>query len=111
MPEPELELAEIEQRCLRAQVDQGGTLSFNALLESARDVPALCVEVRRLRDALEAVLMFHSAGPWGGQQQMKWDRLTGCAEPTTKGLCDVVRNALEPTAPPTAPPGGQEEGP
>lgn len=44
------ELAQIEQRCLAAQVDQVGTLSFNALLESARDVPALAVVVRRLRE-------------------------------------------------------------
>ncbi len=51
----EHELAEIEQRCLRAQVDQVGTLSFNAVLESARDVPALSVEVRRLRQALTDV--------------------------------------------------------
>ncbi len=43
------ELAEIEKRCLWAQADQSGTLSFNALLESARDVPALILEVRRLK--------------------------------------------------------------
>jgi len=86
---------------------------YDAAIETGADLLKenleLKAKVRRLRDALEAVLMFHSAGPWGVQQQLKWDRLTGCAEPTTKGLCDVVRKALEPTAAPTAPPGGQEE--
>jgi hypothetical protein len=46
------------------------------------------------RAALEAVLLFHSGGPWTHERRTRWQFLTGYAEATTKILCDVVREAL-----------------
>lgn len=43
--------------------------------------------------ALRAVLIFHSGRPWY-ELQKPWEGLTGNAEPTTKGLCDLVRSAV-----------------
>lgn len=45
-------------------------------------------------DALRAVLLFHRDGPWGGEEQEEWERLTGRTDATTKALCDAVRAAL-----------------
>ncbi len=46
------------------------------------------------RDALEAVLLFHSASPWTPEKQARWAKLTGEQEATTRALCDAVRRAL-----------------
>jgi hypothetical protein len=46
------------------------------------------------RDALEAVLLFHSASPWTPEKRARWAKLTGEAEATTRALCDAVRRAL-----------------
>lgn len=48
----------------------------------------------RLRDALEAVLLYHSSGSWDVAKRDRWVALTGSLEATTKVLCDVVRLAL-----------------
>jgi hypothetical protein len=52
------------------------------------------IKARRYRDALEAVLLFHSASPWTPEKQARWAKLTGEAEATTRALCDAVRRAL-----------------
>lgn len=45
------------------------------------------------RDALKAVLIFHSGGNWMDVAG-EWLRITGTREATTKVLCDHVRSAL-----------------
>lgn len=48
-----------------------------------------------MRAALEAVLLFHSGGPWNADQCQKWLDATDSDECTTKVLCDTVRAALK----------------
>lgn len=45
------------------------------------------------RDALEAVLLFHSGSPWDDEKRARWRELTGAEEATTAVLCDLVREA------------------
>ena len=45
--------------------------------------------------ALEAVLLFHSGGPWNDAKNQRWRLLTGHDEATTRVLCDTAREALE----------------
>ena len=47
------------------------------------------------RQALEAVLLFHSGREWDGDARAKWRELTGSSEATTKVLCDCVRKAMK----------------
>lgn len=47
-----------------------------------------------VRDALTAVLLFHSGGEWTADKAGVWLRITGTREATTKVLCDHVRSAL-----------------
>ena len=47
-----------------------------------------------LRDALDAVLMFHSGGPWTDEKRLKWRHIVGTDEATTKQLCDHIRRVL-----------------
>lgn len=56
----------------------------------------ICLTERifRLRDALEAVLLFHSASPWDDEKRKKWERYSGGAEATTRILCSLVRVAI-----------------
>lgn len=63
--------------------------------------PELLGDIQKLREAVEAVLMFHSAGPWDTQKLNRWDGLTKHAEATTKGLCDYLRECLEQSSPST----------
>lgn len=51
-------------------------------------------EIEKLRDALRAVLLFHSCTGWGGPEVERWYNLTHETEATTKVLCDTVRRAL-----------------
>jgi len=46
------------------------------------------------RDALEAVLLFHSESPWDETKRAQWWNLTQSNEATTRVLCDTVRIAL-----------------
>ncbi len=48
-----------------------------------------------MREALRAVLLFHSATPWTPERRTEWLRITGREEATTKTLCDHVRFALQ----------------
>lgn len=52
------------------------------------------IEYRRL---LEAVLLFHSGRQWDPE---RWRELMGDTDPSTKGLCDRIRECLgsSPTA-------------
>ena len=45
-------------------------------------------------DALEAVLLFHSASPWDEAKKTAWWNCTQSNEATTRVLCDTVRLAL-----------------
>jgi hypothetical protein len=49
---------------------------------------------QRMRDALKATLLFHSASPWTPAQHTEWFNLTQTTEATTRNLCDAVRCAL-----------------
>ena len=44
-----------------------------------------------------AVLLFHRAGPWSGQDRNEWVMLTDEEEATTKVLCDLARKLLSAT--------------
>jgi len=85
---------EVVEDCGHPILDTIGNMAVR-LMELTRERDTALKQTSRLRDAVEAVLMFHSAGPWDTQKLLKWDRHTGCAEATTKGLCDVLRKALE----------------
>lgn len=52
------------------------------------------LEQERTHNALEAVLLFHSASPWDQAKRTQWWNLTQSEEATTRVLCDVVRLAL-----------------
>jgi hypothetical protein len=69
------------------------------------------MNTEKAKRALQAVLLFHSAGPWDGAKRLEWQNI--CAEvlgsnnlpgrvigrsswdATTRVLCDLVREALE----------------
>src|SRR5687767_1845900 len=51
-------------------------------------------EATTLRNALKAVLMFHSGEPWTQERQWEWKAISAGRECTTKVLCDIVREAL-----------------
>lgn len=60
--------------------------------------PALqppAARVRRMQDALEMVLLFHSAGEWSAAKQKRWHELAGNREPCTRTVCDYAREALK----------------
>ncbi len=68
----------------------------------SRDVPALLCRIEelegerdRLREALEACLLFHDSGSWDMEKQLSWQRLTRQSEATTRALCDTLRAALK----------------
>lgn len=46
------------------------------------------------RNALEAVLLFHSSSPWDDAKRARWRELTGSEEATVRVLCDLARAAL-----------------
>lgn len=55
-----------------------------------------------LKDALQAVLLFHSASPWTEEKKYEWRRIAcnllgqnADCEATTRKLCDMVRAALK----------------
>ena len=49
-------------------------------------------KARLQRDRLaDLVLMFHHGGPWTDDQRLRWTRITGEAEATTKVLADYAR--------------------
>ena len=52
-----------------------------------------------VRKALEAVLLFYAAGPWGQDRVAKWRELTGSDDANTKVLCDTIRRVLAEEAP------------
>jgi len=52
------------------------------------------IELAVMRDALDAVLLYHSGEPWHGQTSERWTQLTGETQATAKSLCDAVRRAL-----------------
>lgn len=60
----------------------------------ARANGTLIAAAPALRDACEAVLMFHSGGAWDAARAEEWLALTGSNEATTKALCDFVRKAV-----------------
>lgn len=45
-------------------------------------------------DALEAVLLFYTVGPWTEEKHARWQALTQTNEATTRNLCDAVRMSL-----------------
>jgi len=51
-------------------------------------------EIKRLREACKATLMFHRECVWDTVKQQEWYELTGDPAATTKVLCDFVRRAL-----------------
>lgn len=55
-------------------------------------------ELKRAKDLLYCVLMFHSGGPWSKEKQEVWNTLLGNGEGTvpvtTKALCDKIRGFL-----------------
>lgn len=73
-----------------------------SLLELANQLPALLrhiaeqgAKIERLREAVEACLLFHDAAEWDAGKRLAWHRLTGSSEATTKVLCDTARAALK----------------
>lgn len=64
-------------------------------METTAKTPTLCaVSSKDLLDALEAVLLFHSASPWTEAKKIQWWNLTQTNEATTRNLCDKVRISL-----------------
>lgn len=51
-------------------------------------------KIKKLSDALSAVLLFHSGGHWNYHKERAWHDITGATEATTKVLCDFVRRSL-----------------
>lgn len=45
-----------------------------------------------VNEVVEAVLLFHSSGPWTDYRRRRWRELTGNDDPTAKALCDWLRN-------------------
>jgi hypothetical protein len=62
-----------------------------------RDVIEEIVDARteQLRGLLEAVLLFHSVGPWDEDKSGRWKLITGNDEATTRALCDTIRASMK----------------
>lgn len=54
----------------------------------------LTAENERLREVVEAVLLFHSASPWTEAKKVEWWNKTQTIEATTRNLCDAARLRL-----------------
>ena len=52
-----------------------------------------------LLDALEAVLLFYTVGPWDEAKKTRWWNLTQTNEATTKNLCDNIRKVIASNTP------------
>lgn len=75
----------------------GYDVAFLANGQAEEEVKAngrLIAAAPALRDACEAVLLFHSGGPWDETKREQWFNLTQETDATTKVLCDTVRKAL-----------------
>ncbi len=55
---------------------------------------ALEKENDKLRESLEAVLLFHSGPPWNDVKALRWFNITQDPDCTTKKLCDHIRKVL-----------------
>lgn len=63
------------------------------------------MNTEKAKRALQAVLLFHGAGPWDGAKRMEWvnimaevlgEKVKGnTLEATTRNLCNLAREALE----------------
>jgi hypothetical protein len=53
-----------------------------------------CVD-RRLREALELVLMFHSGEPWTDSRKLRWREIVGDDNANSRAMCDHIREILE----------------
>jgi len=51
-------------------------------------------DIQRLREALQAVLLFYTVGDWSATKQEMWLAITGSSEATTRVLCDHIRRVL-----------------
>ena len=101
------ELAAINLNAIRARLDKRPLYDGQVFPQDfdshfadwAREViPTLLSEVDRLREACRAVLLFYRVGAFGSEEAKEWDKLTGGADCTTKGMCDFIRAALSPEA-------------
>ncbi len=63
-------------------------------IDNANANARLIAAAPNLRDACEAVLLFHSGGEWDEAKRNEWFNLTGETDATTKIMCDTVRRAL-----------------
>lgn len=57
-------------------------------------VGQLEVENARLREACEAVLIFHAGGEWTSSMQNRWLDITQSPDATTRGLCETIRAVI-----------------
>jgi phosphoribosyl-AMP cyclohydrolase len=51
--------------------------------------------MKKMRDALELVLLFHEGVFWSNEKSERWAKLSGNREATTRTLCDCAREALD----------------
>jgi hypothetical protein len=100
--------AESLQRCMKMlntyspkcfPANEHGQVHFaRAMTESVADEISAFLKQRipddTFRNALKAVLMFHSGEPWTHDRQWDWKEISAGRECTTKVLCDIVREAL-----------------
>lgn len=54
----------------------------------------LAAQLEASMRALNATLLFWSAGTWDAAKRARWVELTGAEECTSKSLCDFVRQTL-----------------
>lgn len=75
----------------------GGPVAFTDTQRPREENEANARRIARapdMEDALEAVLLFHSGGPWDDEKRERWFKLTGMQEASTRTLCDAVRKVL-----------------
>ncbi len=71
---------------------------YDSLMAEARRLKGACdsliEENGKLREALEAVLLFHSGPPWGDAKALRWFNITQDPDCTSKKLCDHIRKVM-----------------
>ncbi len=65
-----------------------------AITKERLEMMKVVVQRNEAMMALDAVILFHSGGPWNNSKIAKWKSITGAGEATSKILCKHIRKVL-----------------
>ena len=69
--------------------------------QDAQAIRLLQHRCAQLEDCVDLVLLFHRGGPWLDSDRLRWQRITGNDDATTKAMCDHLRKRMATTEVPS----------